>query len=115
MGSRTPRLRQIGHDAVALAQRQAPHARLRHVDAVAGGVDEVSVAVGMHREQSRFGPLEHPFAAVTGRRLAPVDEDQQQVGEVHHQTDRHGDRQIEHRSGVSRMRFHRSSSPYHDA
>ena len=108
MGAGTPRRGQFGHDPVSRGQMQAVHPLCRDINAVAVFVDQVSVAVGMHGETGFILPDPGPSGLVLllGALVVQVHEHQQYVGKVHHQTDRHGNQQVQHHIGVFRLQFH---------
>ena len=111
----------MAHDqAVAVGEPQPPDARHGYIDAVPVFVNEVPVAVGMHGQLPLLRPHHRtPDIRMPGSVAALVDDQQQQVGEVHHQADRHGDHQVRHPAGISGSEFHCAesffSSPYHEA
>ena len=74
----------------------------------------------MHRKHAFVSPLHDTFFGGAGLVVAVhVHEHQQHIGEVDHQTDRHGDQQVQDQIGVFGLQFHAmgcySSSLYHDA
>ena len=104
---RVPRGHQVGDDPVAGGDPEPAHALRGDVDAVAVFVDEVSVAVGMHRQKPFVAAFEDLLVRRAGLALVGhVDEHQQHVGEVHHQTDHHGDHQVQHKVGIFRLELH---------
>jgi len=97
----------VGHDPVAGGDPQPAHPPRRDIDAVAVLVDQVAVAVGMHRKDALVAPFDRPFAGRTGLRVSvQVHEHQQYVGEVDHQADSHGNHQVEYQVGIFRLQFH---------
>ena len=60
----------------------------------------------MHEKRTRVAPFGDLLAGGTRRRLAALlDEQQEQVREIDHQADRHGNQQVEHQIGVFRLQF----------
>lgn len=101
------RRHQVRDDPIAGRDPQPPHAPRGYVDAVAVLVNQVSVAVGVHRKYALVGPLDDSLVGRAGLAVAvQVHEHQQHVGEIDHQADRHGNQQVEHQIGVFRLQFH---------
>ena len=107
MGLFGARRHQVRHDAVAGRDAQPAHAPRGDIDAVAVVVDQVAVPVGMHRKHAFVSPLHDTFFGGAGLVVAVhVHEHQQHIGEVDHQTDRHGDQQVQDQIGVFGLQFH---------
>ena len=107
MGLFGTRRHQVRHDAVAGRDAQPAHAPRGDIDAVAVVVDQVAVPVGMHRKHAFVSPLHDTFFGGAGLVVAVhVHEHQQHIREVDHQTDRHGDQQVQDQIGVFGLQFH---------
>ena len=109
VSARASRRCDLGDEPVAGLEVQAVDTLRGDIDAVAIAVEQVSESVGMDRQPAflmqNAGATRRGLLGAAFR--VEIDEQQQYVGEIDHQADRHGDQQVQYHIGVFRLEFHR--------